>query len=173
MRILTFIGFYLLFQFASLAHAARTNTLTLCTNQETPLFSCNIKKKTLSVCAAKNISKTEGYLKYRFGKSEKIDFSYPYVKEHPSKFFRFHHGGSAKASEDQLSFTLNNFSYTVFVERAAFDFNGSGVFVKSNGKQIAYLPCNEDRPSPDNLYSLRDFKLESAEYEVFNTDLHK
>jgi len=37
--------------------------------------------------------------------------------------------GSAKASAEEFVFSNGGFSYTVFVERAAFEFNGSGVFV--------------------------------------------
>jgi hypothetical protein len=158
----TFDGFY--------RRVKKTYTETLCTTDEEPLFSCKVKTKTLSICASSDLSPTEGYLKYRFGLSQQqIELTYPDGTPHPDQYFRFYRDTEAKASTQQLSFTIGSSSYTVFVERSTIDFNGSGVFIKSNGKQTAYLSCNQESPSSDKLDWLDGLGLEPADYEKFDS----
>jgi|SRR5579872_1474539 len=144
----------------------------LCTSAEKPLFSCSIGKRTLSVCASPDLSATSGHLQYRFGTSlQKVELSYPASSVSPQIAFRFRSdNGSAHASDDQLSFSIGDVSYTVFVERAAFEWNGSGVLIKSHGKRIAYLLCKTARPAPDKLDELDGLGIPSAELEMDDPD---
>jgi hypothetical protein len=149
------------------SHTAEKDTPTLCEAGERPLFSCPTGKKMISVCASPDLSASAGYLRYRFGRSQqKLELSYPADNRHPRQYFHFYRDRvSAKASGEQLSFSIGAFSYVVFVERSAFDFNGSGVLVKSGGKLIARLTCNQERPAPDRLYDLAGLGLPAGEYE--------
>lgn len=164
---------------------AEKTTQTLCDVDEKPLFSCTVNsnhaaggklvagKKTVSVCVSPDLSPAAGYLKYRFGRSQqKVELSYPAVTGHPREYFRFFSdSSSAKASTEQLSFSIGAFSYIVFVQRAAFEWNGSGVLVKSSGKLAAYLPCDQKRPSPDRLYDLDGVGLPAAEFEDIEAEI--
>jgi hypothetical protein len=151
---------------ATTANVAQDSVPNLCVANEKPLFSCTSGDKTLSVCASLDLSNTSGYLHYRFGESpQHIELSYPKVADSPQKHFRLFTDGSAKASSEQLSFRSGAFTYTVYSYRAAFDFNGSGVFVKSKGKLLANFSCGQERPSPDDLYTLLDVGLPGAEYD--------
>ena len=53
--------------------------LSLCADDEEILFSCQIRgrKKTLSVCGTKEITKTTGYIQYRYGTKSKVELRYP------------------------------------------------------------------------------------------------
>jgi hypothetical protein len=157
-----------MFSVGSILTRANADSGPLCTSTEKPIFSCPIGKKTLSVCASTDLSPTSGYLTYRFGASlQKVELSYPATTGHPKSFFHFFHDEtSAKASVEQLSFSVDNISYTVFVERSAFEWNGSGVLIKTHGKKIGYLLCKSDRPSPDKIYDLHELGLPPAEYET-------
>ena len=166
-------------------HPAETPPQTLCVTDEKPLFSCAVDfnhvvggkllaaGKTVSVCASQDLSTSSGYLKYRFGRSQqKVELSYPADKGHPRQYFRLDiENTSAKASAEQLSFSSGDYSYIVFVERAAFEWNGSGVLVKSHGKLAAYFPCHKERPEPDRLYELGGLGLPTAQYEDIQADL--
>jgi hypothetical protein len=59
----------------------------------------------------------------------------------------------------------------VFVERANFEWSGSGVLVKSQDKVAAYFPCDQESPVPDNLDALEGLGLPPAEYEDIQGDL--
>ena len=157
-----------MFSVGSILTPANADSGALCTSTEKPIFSCSIGKKTLSVCASSDLSPISGYLKYRYGASlQKVELSYPATTGHPKSFFYFAHDeSSAKASAEQLSFYVGDVSYTVFVERSAFEWNGSGVLIKSKGKRIGYLLCKSDRPSPDKIYDLHELGLPSAELDT-------
>ncbi len=146
---------------------AARGTMTLCMASERPVFSCRTGKRTISVCASRDLSASAGHLTYRFGRSRQdVELTYPTDNEHPRQHFRFSSPPSgAKSSAEQLSFSIGDIAYVVFVERAAFDWNGSGVLVKSGNKLIARLNCNRERPVPDELYHLKDLGLPAAQYE--------
>jgi hypothetical protein len=114
-----------------------------------------------------------GYIKYRFGRSQQnVELSYPAGTEHPRQHFKFFRDSlSAKASVEQLSFSNGMFSYIVFVERSAIEWNGSGVLVKSRDKVAGYFPCEQERPSPDKLYDLDGLGLPPAEYDDIQAEL--
>jgi hypothetical protein len=185
MRIAVRLGLCTLCAVTTALHPAEKSTQTLCVADEKPLFSCRVDfnhvvggkllagKKTVSVCASPDLSPSAGYLKYRFGRSQQnVELSYPADTGPPRQHFQFFRDSlSAKASAEQLSFSTGAFSYIVFVERAAYEWNGSGVLVKSRGKMIAYFPCDQDRPLPDRLYDLDGLGLPPAEYDDIQAEL--
>lgn len=59
------------------ANYASTNSL--CYKHESEYFSCKIKasKKIASVCAAGNSSPDHGYVQYRFGTHETVEYKFP------------------------------------------------------------------------------------------------
>ncbi|UBM11616.1 hypothetical protein [Cupriavidus metallidurans] len=58
--------------------------ITLCRPYEEVYFSCQIDEKILSVCACGNVSPDNGYVQYRFGKSDKVELEYP-EKSYPPR----------------------------------------------------------------------------------------
>lgn len=135
------------------SYPAERATPTLCGADETPLFSCTVDfnhavggkllggKKTVSVCASPDLSSSSGYIKYLFGRSKQnVELTYPTDTQHPGQRFKFFRDGSAKSSVEQLSFSNGVFSYIVFVERAVFEWNGSGVLVKKGGRGGCLFP---------------------------------
>lgn len=50
---------------------------TLCKNNEQVIFSCQTGKKIISVCSSKPVTAHTGYVQYRFGKKDALEFVYP------------------------------------------------------------------------------------------------
>jgi len=149
------------------AMSANGPSVALCTASESPVFSCAIGHKAVSVCASADLSATSGYLIYRFGGSlTNPEMSYPSGSRRPQESFAFFHDEtSAHASLEQLSFSVGGYSYTVIEETAAFDPTSNGVLVKAEGKKSAFLKCNGNRVlpgGPSGLYRLRDIGLPQA-----------
>lgn len=129
---------------------------TFCSPEENDLFTCSIGRKTVSICSSKDLSRTSGYVQYRFGVSNRDpELVYPVDKDR--SVFKFSYGveGAAKSSLENLQFSLSNNSYTIYEERAAFDTNGAGIIVKTHDGKISRLKCKEERP-PGRLFVLHD-----------------
>ena len=50
---------------------------SLCTADETVVFTCAAKAKIVSACASKDVSPHGGYLQFRIGKGNRVEVSYP------------------------------------------------------------------------------------------------
>ena len=108
---------------------------TLCEATEKVVWSCHAGKKTYSVCASSNLSKAAGYMQYRVGSANKLEFTFPATREHPLGRFDFNmgpHGGS-------LEFKNSNFNYSI-----AEDMRGlPSIFVEQDGRQVASVRCKD------------------------------
>ena len=62
-------------------------TETRCSEQEQTVFSCSLGKKIVSVCAAKDISPTNGYVQYRFGPKNAPELIFPTSTESTNRSF--------------------------------------------------------------------------------------
>jgi hypothetical protein len=114
---------------------------SLCTTAEKSLFSCEIGRKVLSVCASKDLDENKGTLQYRYGTTDKLDLAYPEKAEHPKKHFTVNRlYSSAEGSLIlELEFKRGTTTYTVFTQ----DLKGkksAGVTVNVNGKDTE-LKC--------------------------------
>ena len=92
-------------------HAA---VASLCKADEAIIFSCSTGAHVASICATKNISKSQGSMQYRYGKGDKLDLVYPDPAGKPADVFTsgtlmFSGGGGA-----YLRFDNGAFRYTVF-----------------------------------------------------------
>ncbi len=101
--------------FAPLALSADTH----CTSQESTLFNCTTGKKTVSVCASKNLSRSSGYLQYRFGAKGKPEIEIPEAREYPGPTVKS--GTLASSGGAYLRFYKAEYTYVVY---AASDKNG-------------------------------------------------
>jgi hypothetical protein len=139
---------------------------SLCSSEENVLFSCSIGRKLVSVCSSKELSRTSGYVQYRFGLINKTpELVYPKEKVPPASKFSYGETGGAKYSLSNLHFTQSGHSYTIYKESAAFGDNGAGVKVKTQEGKSVRLQCRETSP-PNDLYVLSDLGLRTLPQEA-------
>ncbi len=119
---------------------------SLCNTDEKIIFSCTIKEnaKTVSLCSSRELTKERGYLQYRFGRPGKIELEFPKSREKTQQSFKYSHYFRAQVDLTEISFTSNNYQYSVFS-----DYNGEerparsvqGVTVTApDGKEVT-LTC--------------------------------
>lgn len=89
---------------------------TLCQQTEQVVFSCPLRGKAriASLCGAKNLSATEGYLSYRFGTAKRIELVFPPDRRDTQRRFRYAHYLRYRVNRTSVSFTKNGHTYTVF-----------------------------------------------------------
>jgi hypothetical protein len=125
---------------------------TLCKADELVVFSCPTGAHVASICASKNISNSEGYMQYRYGRKDSLDLAYPDVGAKPVDVFTsgilmFSAGGGA-----WLRFSKGPFRYTVFTAIGKWGPAGrhataAGVAVEKDGKEFANFPCRATETS--------------------------
>lgn len=150
---------YLAFILAS----SSVHSQTHCNDTETNLFSCEIGKKTLSVCGSKDLDEVKGSMQYRFGTSEKLDLVYPEKNEHPKKFFRSNrlYSSAEQSLIQELQFKKSNTAYTVYTQ----DIKGkleAGVVVTTNKKDIS-LKCKSLNGTTDFTTKVNELNLDPIE----------
>ncbi len=131
------------------AAAAAKGQTSFCTSEETVIFACSTGSKMVSVCEAKNATRTRGHLQYRFGKpnsTEPLELMLPedFVpanKAATGEFMPFAGGAGA-----WLRFNKGAFSYVVYSGVGRWGPKGeskekSGVVVERSGKTVASLKC--------------------------------
>jgi hypothetical protein len=123
-----------------------------CTKEEKVVFSCTVGKKVVSVCASQNLSPSEGYMQYRFGKIGSPELLIPQLNEHPLKYVEVDAYQAASGSNGSMMFKNGEFEYTVHWSSYLSDSqtsNGSsiwlseaGLIVMRKGKSFANFKCN-------------------------------
>lgn len=119
--------------FLSLCSNASMAASSLCSAEEQVIWNCSTQKKTLSVCASKDLSATAGYMQYRIGQPNKLEMIFPEDQKHPKGLFEY---GSLPAGAE-LSFQKDVYGYRIVTMR-----NGdSEMQVTQNDKDIAIIKC--------------------------------
>lgn len=120
---------------------------TLCRPDETVIFSCPTGAHTVSICASKTLSRTEGYMQYRYGADGKIDLSYPDLSTRPADAFTVGNLSFSGGGGSWLRFSKGPYVYTIFsaignwgTERHP-KAEAAGVMVTKDGKAFANFPC--------------------------------
>lgn len=118
----------------------------LCTPQEKILYSCGLGKKSVSLCASQDLSKSKGYLQYRIGTdNDSLELELPNKNTRAQDFFEYAvESRGDKGSIKNVTFSAGEFTYTIYRFTDAMKGTASGVSVRKNGKAIAYLKCNEN-----------------------------
>jgi hypothetical protein len=132
------------------APAAAANQKSLCTAQETIVFSCRTGEKMVSACASPDAGRSQGYLQYRYGKPEAAEapeMALPANRTVPSKAatgstVSFSGGGGA-----WLRFRNGQTSYTLYTGVGKWGPKGAtqekqGIAVERGGKLVANLKCS-------------------------------
>jgi len=124
----------------------------LCSEGEVVVFNCSAGKKLISVCASRDISRTSGYLQYRFGTLAKTELSVP-ANTTPAPGtvvpgdLMFSGGGGT-----YLRFKTADISYTVYTAVSGSWGDKDGVAIDRAGKRISHLSCT-DAPTIDKFNS--------------------
>ena len=120
---------------------------TLCTETEKVLFSCTVKRsaRLVSLCASSDVSRTRGYVQYRFGTPGKVELEYPTEKAGSQDKFEYHHYFRAQVDETEISFSSGGYKYAIFDDyngemRPAVSNQGVRVEALANGKEST-LAC--------------------------------
>ncbi len=155
---------------APLARAAQpvANAVTLCTADETILFSCQTTNNhVISLCSSKAPSESTGYIQYRYGAPAKIELVYPSARTAPAGKFNKEFQNWARGSyESSLSFVIGQYTYTVYAnwiigstESVNEDTSGTygnhaGVRVERQDEWTKEISCDEEGVSNNDP---RDF----------------
>jgi hypothetical protein len=110
---------------------------SLCKTNEKVIFSCTVQNgnKLLSVCGTKKLTKTVGYLQYRFGTKSTLELVYPSTtKGTQDKFYWYYLRGSDSAGAE-LSFNNNGYYYTIGSTQA---------YDENNGVSSGYIEITKD-----------------------------
>ncbi|RJQ40198.1 MAG: hypothetical protein C4550_04015 [Nitrospiraceae bacterium] len=138
-----------------------------CHVDESVLFTCRSGPKQISVCASTDALRKTGYLAYRFGRpSQRPEIDFPSSGTNPATVFSYFASSYAKGGTELLQFSIGEFTYQVFSEHHAFDWNGSGVVVNRGKKRVAYFLCNE-KSLINNLHQLKFMGLPNEEFTDF------
>lgn len=118
---------------------------SLCEQNEKIVFSCPVKSsnKIVSLCASRKLTKTEGYLQYRFGLPGKVELEYPKQHGEAQKAFRYSHYFRAQVDSTEISFSIDGYGYTVFdnyngEEKPAIAEQGVTVTPPTGKKDVTY-----------------------------------
>ncbi len=91
-------------------------TQTLCVKDEQVFFSCSlVNSKTVSLCGSQNLTRTAGYLQYRYGKKGNLELEFPREKNSSSTDkFVYDHYFRAQFDRTEISFENAGASYTLY-----------------------------------------------------------
>ncbi|HEY6805964.1 MAG TPA: hypothetical protein VI306_20455 [Pyrinomonadaceae bacterium] len=125
--------------------ASAMQSASLCTKNEKVVFSCALKSSTkiVSLCSSPQLTKTEGYLQYRFGVPGQVELEYPKDRARTEQSFHYNHYFRAQVDLTEISFTNNSYTYTVFnnfngEEKPAISEDGLTVTRPNSEKDITY-----------------------------------
>lgn len=161
---------FVLFLSFSFSGAALAQADTLCQGKfvETQLFSCQINKKTLSICKSNDLDKSKGYIQYRFGADfNKLDVEFPKDTQHPKDHFLVgtEDGNGTYGNLQWIRANRGDHSYVVYTDMINKGAEKSGVKVYKSNKLIADLKCN----TPDDSLDIDSIKS-SVPLDKINPD---
>jgi hypothetical protein len=126
----------------------------LCQKNEAVYFSCLAGKKIMSLCGSKQISESEGYLIYRFGKDGHIELEYPNKILSPKGLFSIEYQLWAHDEKTSISFKNGTYYYSIYNQfiggQTDSDATNSsygetaGIVVNRKNKVIADIRCSDE-----------------------------
>lgn len=118
---------------------------SLCNTNEKVVFSCPLKRSTkiVSLCSSQ-LSKTGGYLQYRFGVPGKVELEFPAKRTESQRVFKYSHYFRALVDSTEISFSQNGYTYTVFdeyngEEKPVISEQGLTVTADSTKRDVKYM----------------------------------
>ena len=140
---------------------------TLCTSQENVICSCSTGRKIISACASKDLSKSTGYIQYRFGKSGSIELTIPSKKSHPSNYTNGNIITYSGGGGTYLRFINGNYGYVLY-SAIGRGWEKEGLSIEKNGKIFSNMYCKGRVTSnlePD-LFEKANIPLDSIGFEI-------
>ncbi len=134
--------FLVVFSIIQLLFVQSVFSASLCEKSEKVVFTCEIKKKKLSVCQPK-----DGLVIYRYGTLQKKELT---LRSKPYFSSTMHPGGGGA----HIRFQNNQYSYIVysFIRGINEKIEGAGVYVLKNDKLLVDLECTGFE---DDIYGIR------------------
>lgn len=145
--------------------------LYLCKANEELIFGCEVKDKLVSVCSSKNLTKTTGYVQYRFGTPDNIELVYPKTEISPEGRFFLSSTGYAGGGANMIRFNNDGYEYLIFDSMVRTHFVPdepnypefkAGIVTRYQGKTTSSRLCE------DNDASIRAVAFEVFERENFD-----
>jgi hypothetical protein len=116
----------------------------LCIPGEQVLFACSTSKgKLVSLCASADLSKTAGWIEYRFGTPKKAELTFPTHRDGSRTAFTWGHEVYVNSEAFIVYFENGGYTYQVFDNDTlgSGHQNGSGVAIEKDGKQVSIVSC--------------------------------
>ena len=124
-----------------------------CGVNEDSFFHCRNGNKQISLCASKNLTEHSGYVQYRFGTNNKIDFEYPSEKKSPKGLFFESDLTWSQDIEKRLHFSNNTYTYMLFSRSFTVENDDtSGVYIFKGNKYINQIGCKESNTAFSKKY---------------------
>jgi len=126
---------------------------TLCKENETIMFACNIKKKKFAVCSSPRADNPFGVLQYRFGSSsQSLDLAFP-SNDVPAQASASggSRGNMGRGSMQFLRMKNADVTYTVYHDAFSSSYGredgteGGGILIERAGKLLANKQCEADQ----------------------------
>lgn len=118
----------------------------LCQKGEKMIFGCTLQGgKEMSVCSSSVLNNRTGFVKFRYGTTEKIETEYPTDKTRPDKLYSFYRFARFQFEQIHLRFTVGTSKYEVFAEESVADkntINKSGVRINTTGFAPVEYVCS-------------------------------
>jgi len=131
---------------------------TLCSSDEVPMFSCDARGKTFSLCRSGSLSEANVYVQYRAGTPKHLELEFPAEKPGSLKRFGYYSDSSPKSTLIEVTFHSGSYEYVLYAETDAYattsSATGSGVAVFRGGTKLADYLC--DQQLRENLFWLQD-----------------
>lgn len=126
--------------------AAIPSDVSLCSSGEQVLFTCRVrgKGKIASICASPGWQKRKGYIVYRYGRSGRVELSYP--DEKTGSFGRFYYSGYVRplVTRQSLRFVNNSYEYVIETNNDEEESpHLDEAFVSISGPKNAELHCEK------------------------------
>jgi hypothetical protein len=133
----------------------QTNVPSHCAVNERVVFTCEVKRKVVSVCASTVLNESEGYMQYRFGRNGKVEKQIPKKAEYKPTSVAYKSTTSNSGFASYLRFSQDGYRYYIFIgsepggpiwkqgkwEQANRD-NASGINIYNGKRSVYYERCN-------------------------------
>jgi hypothetical protein len=88
---------------------------SLCASDERVVWSCETvrERKLASICSSKALSKTSGYVQYRFGRPDQVEMEFPRERVNTQAAFTYSRYTRPLVTYLRLEFVNNGFTYTI------------------------------------------------------------
>lgn len=119
--------------------------VNLCQPDESVYFNCTTaKQKFISLCGSPDLSKSDAYLQYRFGKSTSTEMVYPKNKTDSLSKFKYAHFFRPQTDRFRVGFENAGFNYGIFMNYEAPEPFEAGVSITTPEGRQGEVKCKSE-----------------------------